>query len=429
MYGKNDFFDGIEENNFDFLDFNFDGLDVFGEHRTPSHLEKKLKQDDEKLSTPSDLLNGIPSEQFDLFPVLDSQLPPPIEHSSTKRKLNDMELQDRINSLEERRDELHDEEKKELRRRKNALSQRHSRVRAKQKIIDLEKRAETLKTSISETNKTIKDLEVENNLLKRELSFLSSLAKTVQQISNNSSVQNYFFQSNPFENPSVTRSHDDNNSTHVSSDLIPMDSQFLTEDKSHYLYTENERAPYLVHFNNGKLYNYKNEVILDSRLLYVVDKNNNLYAVPSSYEWNHSWFFAGQPVKAAGFIETDNTGEVFLISNESGHYKPTMLQMLPTLRYFSQQIKLSQSPAKSTVVYESHDRAREGIILTYRLNDVARLNGAQDINNVLHKLVVMGKQSTKKTNVVSVGINGYENKLYEDNSEVTLSRYGLGPKT
>lgn len=86
MYEKNDFFDGIEENNFDFLDFNFDDLDVFGENRTPIHLEQELKQDDEKLSTPSDLLSWIPSEQFDLFPILDSQSPPQVEHSSKKEK-------------------------------------------------------------------------------------------------------------------------------------------------------------------------------------------------------------------------------------------------------------------------------------------------------------------------------------------------------
>ncbi|MCE0722844.1 hypothetical protein [Legionella resiliens] len=428
MFGKNDFFDGIDE--FDFLDSNFDGLDTFGEKSTSSHLENPkevLKQNDEPPYTPSDLLNWPPFDQFDLFPVIDSQPSPQVEHRSKKRKLNDMELQGRIEFLEERRGDLQDEEKKELKKAKNALNQRHARERAKQKKIRLEQQAEALKTSILETSKTIKELEVENNALKRELSFLSGLAKTVQQICNHSSVEDYFSRSNPFENPSLTPSPDDINATNIPSDLITMDSQFLTEDTSHYLHTENERAPYLVHFNQGKLYNYKNEVILDSRLLYVLDKNNNLYAVPSSYNWSHSWFFAGQPVKAAGFIETDNTGEISSISNESEHYKPTMLQMLPALRYFSQQIKLSQSPEKSTVVYESHDRAKEGIILTYLLKDIARLNGEYDINNVLHKLTAMGRQNTKKTSVVAKEIQGYETKINDDNSEVAVSRYGLGP--
>jgi hypothetical protein len=287
----------------------------------------------------------------------------------------------------------------------------------------LKKKIEDLNISIDKTQRNIRELETENSCIKEEISFLSRLAKTITQINNNLLVDQYLSPKNPLPSHSITPS---NNNTDLSSsnDLIHMNSGFEKEDTSKYLYTPEERANYLVHFKNGKLCNYKNEDILDSRLLYVLDNDNNLYAVPSSFNWNHSWLLAGCPVKAAGFIETDNQGEISLISNESGHYTPNMVQMLPSLRYFAQQIKKSSSPNKSTVIYESHDKVREGTIISYRLNDIAKLNGVQDIHNILHKLPVLGRQHLKKQEIEIIG--GYDT-TFDNSSKVVISRFGLGP--
>jgi hypothetical protein len=55
-----------------------------------------------------------------------------------------------------------------------------------------------------------------------------------------------------------------------------------------------------------------------------MDAQGNIYASTEQVvgQFHHSSFLAGQPVAAAGELQVE-AGELKLISNKSGHYKPS----------------------------------------------------------------------------------------------------------
>lgn len=203
---------------------------------------------------------------------------------------------------------------------------------------------------------------------------------------------------------------------------IKMQKIFKMEDSRGYLTQEESRSPFLTTFNKGKLFNAMNEQIKKEILLYVLDENDRLFSVPTSYGWNHSFFLAGGPVHAAGMIRVDNEGDIDLISNESGHYIPTTKDMLHALAYFSDQ--LEDSSNREFIVYEGHDNARAGILKRYKLEDLLtiELDDEYSVEEQLEELCI----ETISSKAEEQYLPGY-GSASPQNSPKIISRYGLKP--
>lgn len=140
--------------------------------------------------------------------------------------------------------------------------------------------------------------------------------------------------------------------------LISMKTGFETEDRSRYLKTEEERLPYKLHFKGGYIFDNEGQIVRDAYLLYVLDKNEQLYGVSGDKEWNHSFLLAGDDVLGAGMLVIDD-GNIS-VSNESGHYQPTTAEMAYAFDYFYKQLK--SHPNFEFMKYYAHDEASKGII-------------------------------------------------------------------
>lgn len=96
--------------------------------------------------------------------------------------------------------------------------------------------------------------------------------------------------------------------------------------------SEKERASFRLKFRDGKIYDASGKpfdtsggstVHSSGRAIFVMDAHGLFYA-STQHEvgrFHHSSFLAGAPVAAAGEIEVRH-GELKLISDKSGHYRP-----------------------------------------------------------------------------------------------------------
>jgi hypothetical protein len=101
----------------------------------------------------------------------------------------------------------------------------------------------------------------------------------------------------------------------------------------HFL-TPVEREGYRLHLRDGRLFDAKGKLFDttksttahggDGRAIFVMDDQCRLYAskVHAVGEFHHSSLLSGQPVAAAGETQVEK-GMVKLISDKSGHYRPT----------------------------------------------------------------------------------------------------------
>ena len=72
--------------------------------------------------------------------------------------------------------------------------------------------------------------------------------------------------------------------------------------------------------------------------MYAIDEYGNLFAKNSRAlngvgYFNHSSFNAGKDILCAGMLETLNTGELVMISNQSGHYTPPRQNLWDAVDY------------------------------------------------------------------------------------------------
>jgi hypothetical protein len=135
--------------------------------------------------------------------------------------------------------------------------------------------------------------------------------------------------------------------------LIQMKEIYLSEAipewglrGKHYLSSQ-DRAFYEIKLENG-LYKDANGDVLHGDYLYVLFPNNKLYGCKLGKQRFHSYLSSGLNVKAAGVLYC-LYGRMITISNESGHYKPTYLEMLPALLHF-------QDRSPTQIIFEDHSK-------------------------------------------------------------------------
>ena len=179
--------------------------------------------------------------------------------------------------------------------------------------------------------------------------------------------------------------------------LFPMNEIFSSTKESIKYFSKAKRKSYIISFNEkGELINSDDELMVNKTLVYVIDHEGTLYGASVGESVNHSFFLAGGAVIAAGIIETDRNGHVTMINNESGHYTPTTIEMIPALLNFIwKNVSLQDGDDPGLVEYHEHDRAREGIIGRYRLEDVVDVDLGCDKKSIKKHLEIVKLEDIK----------------------------------
>lgn len=114
--------------------------------------------------------------------------------------------------------------------------------------------------------------------------------------------------------------------------------------KKRYLDSEQRKA-YKIHVENG-LFKDAKGYLLNGCYLYIMLPNFELYAAKEVIR-NHSHLSSGLDLKGAGFLYF-HRGILICFSNDSGHYKPTTIEMLDAINWFYQQ------SANPYLIFEDH---------------------------------------------------------------------------
>ncbi|MBX3719743.1 MAG: hypothetical protein KF898_08870 [Parachlamydiales bacterium] len=70
------------------------------------------------------------------------------------------------------------------------------------------------------------------------------------------------------------------------------------------------------------------------RAIFVIGPDHELYVGSHKYfKFHHTSFFGGKPVIGAGELITDPNGKLIAVTDKSGHYKPSKMQMWDALRF------------------------------------------------------------------------------------------------
>jgi hypothetical protein len=123
------------------------------------------------------------------------------------------------------------------------------------------------------------------------------------------------------------------------------------------------RKPYVATVNKGVI---SGPNVKNGTLIFVIGPDNKIYAGSKARAargqlgaFNHSSFFSGGPVKAAGTMEVAG-GAIVEVSNESGHYSPTETMILQAVRKFATgdrgwlgqvQVKIKGKKARNGLVF------------------------------------------------------------------------------
>lgn len=120
--------------------------------------------------------------------------------------------------------------------------------------------------------------------------------------------------------------------------------------------TKEQRRPFLVYVQEGKLVNFHGELLnINEKGIYVMDKKGNIFIHPHYVigKIHHSSILAQAPVAAAGDIRVKE-GIVHMINNRSGHYKPSEVFM----QQFLEELKVREANLnylKEPEIYRSRD--------------------------------------------------------------------------
>lgn len=181
------------------------------------------------------------------------------------------------------------------------------------------------------------------------------------------------------------------------------------------------QAMYQVEFSNNLLVNFIHRGVLHGKYMFVRD-----YATGFTYVAqedgidaiaHHSYLSNGKKVSSAGYLHINN-GILTMITNESGHYKPTNHGMLGDLEFYSLQ---SGNPG---LLYEDHSQQKDTKqIFQYLVTDViACQDNAHNINQIPVMNARVGDSRHNKrfnsTNFSSVVANNH-NLLFANKDTVS----------
>ncbi|STX40686.1 Uncharacterised protein [Legionella donaldsonii] len=102
-----------------------------------------------------------------------------------------------------------------------------------------------------------------------------------------------------------------------------------------------------LHTNKTGIFAFADGIMPDGKYLYVRTLSGALFAAKEKDTAHHSYLSNGKKVTSAGYLVFEK-GKLCLVSNESGHYRPTKEEMLEDLHYY---YNLSKN---EHLVYEDH---------------------------------------------------------------------------
>ncbi|MGE3318575.1 MAG: hypothetical protein AB7I18_04700 [Candidatus Berkiella sp.] len=142
-------------------------------------------------------------------------------------------------------------------------------------------------------------------------------------------------------------------------ELITIKPQFNNEliaesiEQHHYLSSE-DREKHLVTIQDGFFKDAMGD-FLSGPHVYVLHPKLRLYAVKVGLKINHSHLSSGLPAKGAGMLYFDY-GRLITMSNNSGHYKPTFVEMQEAINWFYAQ-------TGSAFIFEDHSMQDKNVEL------------------------------------------------------------------
>lgn len=77
--------------------------------------------------------------------------------------------------------------------------------------------------------------------------------------------------------------------------------------------------------------------LLNGRYIYIIKDNFEIVAKPYDEKTHHSYLANGKKVRGAGFMVFEN-GNLKIIDNDSGHYKPKLHEMMAFLYYLNEKV-------------------------------------------------------------------------------------------
>lgn len=129
----------------------------------------------------------------------------------------------------------------------------------------------------------------------------------------------------------------------------PFNSELIAEsiEQKHYL-NSMQREDYRVTIKDGFFYDAKGELLVGPHM-FVLFPDYRLYASRLCLGLNHSHLSSGLSLKGAGMLYMQY-GRLMTMSNDSGHYKPTFIEMHDAMNWFFTQSN------HDNYLFEDHSR-------------------------------------------------------------------------
>ncbi|KTC89236.1 MULTISPECIES: hypothetical protein [Legionella] len=109
--------------------------------------------------------------------------------------------------------------------------------------------------------------------------------------------------------------------------------------------------------------------------IYIVNKNDEIVALPNMRTLHHSYVANGKKIKGAGFLLFEK-GILKEIDNNSGHYKPTTEQMINLLTNVCKQLPYD-------VRFKDYSHQKEKVLHQYSLNEFVKAVESDAASNEL----------------------------------------------
>lgn len=183
---------------------------------------------------------------------------------------------------------------------------------------------------------------------------------------------------------------------HQKQELITIKPQFNNEliaesiEQNRYLSSE-EREKHLVTVTDG-FFQDADGLLLNGTYVFVLHPKLRLYAANTDLKINHSHLSSGLPLRGAGLMYIDY-GRLITLSNDSGHYKPALIEMMEAMDWFFEQ-------TGTPFLFEDHSKQDKQLELhgiRYFLKDDQNLTklDSSELSHEIYKLKVKALEDYK----------------------------------